>query len=386
MEQKKMKVRLQIQDQEIRLEFARIISSLGGFDIYASGESGIADLLILQLVGDRPEEGILQVQQAITSGTALNVFLTSKVIEQEILIEAIRAGVKEFFPQPLKTEDVKRALTKLMEKQPAKEAVKEAAKKQGTIINVIGSKGGIGTTTIAVNLATSLAGIDQGKSVALIDMNLHFGEIPMFLGIDSVFDWVEVAKNIYRLDSSYLLGVMSLDKTGVRVLPSPVHVLDAHLVTSSVVDILLKQLKSMFDFIVIDSGQSLDEISKTVVRLSDSQLIVTLLSLPCLVNVKRLQETFRDLGYPPDESVKILVNRYQKHSSISLEQAEKSLKKTILWSIPNDFQATMSAINTGRPLSDVAPNAEISDSFKEMASHIAGRKEVKKKKSLLSWR
>ena len=383
MTQRKLKVRLQIQDQVIRQEFTRIISAVEGFDVYSSGDAGIADLLILQLE-DQPEEGIQQAHQAIRSGIVGNVFLTAKIVKQEILIEAMRAGVKEFFSQPLKTEDVKKALVRIREQHSAEGAVKgETAKKQGTIIDVIGSKGGIGTTTVAVNLATSLAGLDREKSVALIDMNLLFGEIPMFLGIDSVFDWVEVAKNVYRLDSTYLMGVMSLDRSGVHVLPAPAKTLDEFLVTPAVVETLLVQMKSMFDYIVIDSGQSLDVISKTIIRLSDTQVIVTLLSLPCLVNVKRLQDAFRKFGYPPDENVKILVNRYQKRSVISVEDTEKSLKKKIFWCIPNDFQATMSAINQGRPLSEVEPRAEITNSFKDLASHVTGRNV---KKSILPWK
>lgn len=383
MEQKKIRVRLQVYDHEIYREFAQVISSFGGFEIYASNEAGLADLLIIQL-GDKPEEDILQAGQAISLGIVGNVFLTSKISKPEILIEAIRMGVKEFFLQPLKTEDLKRALTRIIE-QPTKTAVNnDAQKKHGKIFNIIGSKGGIGTTTVAVNLASSLAGIDSGISVALIDMNLCFGEIPMFLGINSFFDWVEVAKNVYRLDSTYLTGVMSLHKSGMRILPSPVNMLDAHLVTPSVVEILLSQLKTMFDFIVIDSGRYLDEISKTVIRLSDNQIIVTLLSLPCLVNVKRLQDTFLNLGYPEDESIKILVNRQQKHSVISIEQAEKSLKKKIFWSLPNDFQTAVSAVNMGRTLADVEPQKEITNSFKMLACSVTGRNDVNKK-SMMSW-
>jgi pilus assembly protein CpaE len=144
------------------------------------------------------------------------------------------------------------------------------------------------------------------------------------------------------------------------------------------------QMKSMFDYIVIDSGQSLDEISKTTMRLSDSQLVVTLLSLPCLVNVKRLQDAFHKFGYPLDENVKILVNRFQKRSVISLEDAEGSLKKKVFWAIPNDFQTTMTAINQGKPLADVEPQAEITDSFRELAALVAGRSA--KKKSILTWK
>jgi pilus assembly protein CpaE len=379
-----LKVRLEIKDDSIRQEFTRIVSSTEGFVTYGPGDSGTADLIIFQL-GDRPEEDIRQVQQIISSGMAREVFLTSKLIKPEILIEAMRAGVKEFCSQPVNKEDVKRALQKLRDQQsPQKPQIAEGPKKQGRIINVIGSKGGVGTTTVAVNLATSLAEADREKMIALIDMNLLFGEIPLFLSIESVFDWMEVAKNISRIDSTYLLSVMSRHNSGVHVLPSPAKVLDEFRVTPQVIEALLVQMRSMFDYIVIDSGQVLDDISRTILKLSDSLIIVTLLSLPCLINVKRLMDHFHKFGYPRDEDIQILVNRHHKRSMISLEDAEKSLKKKIFWNIPNDFQTTMSAINQGRPLSVMDSTAEITASFRELAAMISGKKE--KKKSILPWR
>jgi pilus assembly protein CpaE len=379
-----LKVRLDIKDDSIRQEFTRIVSSVEGFATYGPGDSGAVDLLILQLE-DRPEEDIRHVQQVISSGTAREVFLTSTVLKPEILIEAMRAGVKEFFSQPINKEEVKRALLKLREQQSAHKAQKaEGPKKQGKIINVIGSKGGVGTTTVAVNLATSLAEADREKMVALIDMNLLFGEIPLFLSIESVFDWMEVAKNISRIDSTYLLSVMSRHNTGVHVLPSPAKVLDEFRVTPQVIEALLVQMRSMFDYIVIDSGQVLDDISRTILKLSDSLIIVTLLSLPCLINVKRLTDHFHKFGYPQDEDIQVLVNRHHKRSMISLEDAEKSLKKKIFWNIPNDFQTTMSAINQGRPLSVMDSASEITASFRELAIMITGKGQ--KKKSILPWR
>ena len=119
MELMTLKVRLEIKDDLVRQEFTRIVSSIEGFATYGPGDSGTADLLILQL-GDHPEEEVRQVQQIVSSGRASEVFLTSKLIKQEILIEAMRAGVKEFFPQPVNKEEVKRALQKLQGQRSAK--------------------------------------------------------------------------------------------------------------------------------------------------------------------------------------------------------------------------------------------------------------------------
>ena len=98
--------------------------------------------------------------------------------------------------------------------------------KDGTIVNVISSKGGVGTTTIAVNLAVSLAAEKNNPSVALIDMNLLFGDIPLFLEIEPKYNWSEITKNISRLDDIYLKNILSVDASGVCVLPSPSYVND----------------------------------------------------------------------------------------------------------------------------------------------------------------
>ncbi|MFH0905663.1 MAG: AAA family ATPase, partial [bacterium] len=261
MELIKLKVRLQIRDENVRQEMNRIIAAAEGFGIYGAADAGPADLLILQL-GDHPEEEIKQARQAVDTGIVKEVFLTSKLMQPEMLIEAMRAGVKEFFAQPIHADEVKRALRNLSERLASRRSTQTGSPtKQGRIIGVVGSKGGVGTTTVAVNLATSLAEADRNTMVALIDMNLLFGEIPLFLSIESAFDWMGVAKNITRIDSTYLLSVMSRHASGIHILPSPAKVQDEFRVTPEVIEALLGQMKSMFDFIVIDSGQVLDDIS-----------------------------------------------------------------------------------------------------------------------------
>ncbi len=384
MEQKQLRIILAGMDDSVHKEFVRIISSVEGCSLYGETDTGIADLLIMQL-GENAEEEFPLVHQAIHSGIAAKVFLTSKFIKPEVLIEAMRAGVKEFFSQPLKAEEVKAALQKLIHKQSGPVSKKtEGPAKQGKIISIIGSKGGVGTTTVAVNLATCLRDADREKSVALIDMNLVFGEIPLFLGLTPTFDWSEVAKNIYRLDYTYLMDVMSHKDSGLYVLPSPVSLQDELRVDSDIMGTLLLEMKSMFDYIIVDAGQSMDDFSKAVLKMSDTVLIVTLLSLPCLINVRRMLDAFMRFGFPAEERIRILVNRYQKRSVISAEDAAKTLQKQIFMNIPNDFQNTMGAINQGKPLTIQSPAAEITESFRELAARISGVSN--RRKGILSWR
>ncbi len=166
------------------------------------------------------------------------------------------------------------------------------------LIDVIGSKGGVGTTTAAVNLASAL--VDLGKQVALVDMNLMFGEVPVLLNMNASFHWGEIVRNISRLDSSYLMGILSKHASGLYVLPSPPE-LDGFKgnETSAVVDKLLRLMQGMFDFVIVDGGHSLDDTSLKGLEVADSVFLVTELSLPCLTNVKKLLVDVSSTGISP---------------------------------------------------------------------------------------
>jgi pilus assembly protein CpaE len=328
---------LKINNQKVREEFNGIISSLEGFRLLPADESKACDLLVME-VGDDIDREFKFLRELRESGRIKDVVLTSSSTDPDILMRALRAGAKEFFPQPLNKEELLLAFSKFKKNGKQKD---EPAKKTGKIINIVGSKGGIGTTTAAVNTATSLLNLPGVRSVALIDMNLLFGEVPLFLDIEPAFNWGEIANNISRLDSTYLMSVLSTHPSGIHVLPSPTALDGINAASPEVIEKLLDVMKTEFDFIVIDSGQSLDAVSLRILELSDSVLVNAILSLPCLINVKRLLDMFGRLGFPKEEQVKIMISRYHKNSAIAREEAEKGMGKRIFWSVPNDFQATI---------------------------------------------
>jgi len=243
----------------------------------------------------------------------------------------------------------------------------------GQIINFFGSKGGVGTTTLAVNLAVSLASRKDKPRVALLDMNSSFGEVSMFLSIESAFDWVDVAKNIDRLDATYLMSTLTRHESGVHVLPSPIRLREGYKTNPHVIETMLRLMQSMFDYVILDSGQSLDDNTKAILRMSDLTLLVFIASLPCIINLKRILETFRDLGYPSDDSVEIVANRSLKSAEISQKEIESSLKKKVYFTFPNDYRNTMSSINQGKPITAIDSKSEICQKFNELASLIVER-------------
>jgi pilus assembly protein CpaE len=253
--------------------------------------------------------------------------------------------------------------------------------KSGRIINVIGSKGGVGTTMIATNLAVNLARTGKDRLVALVDMNMLFGEVSLFLNIQPKYHWGVIADSIDRIDRTFLFNTLSRHNSGLYVLPAPGKFNGHAEATPATMKRLLALMREIFDYTVIDSGQSLKEISLAASGAADGVLLVSTLSLPCLVNSRKMLESFEEVNIDPKAHVKILINRFLKKSEISLKDAEKTLGKKAFWLVPNDYKRTVSSINQGRPLAETAPKAPTAKSLDELARYYAeGQGEGKRKR------
>ncbi|MDM7987562.1 MAG: AAA family ATPase [Smithella sp.] len=381
MGERELTVRLENVNARAKETFAEIIRSVKGLELVDSKDH--CSLLILE-VGRDPEEDFRRINEIKESHEAKEIFLTAKEADTDLLIRALRTGVKEFFSQPLKREDVVEAFLKFIRKHvEEKETMSKAVK--GKIFTVFGAKGGAGTSTIAVNLATGMAQLKGNPSVALVDMNLLSGDVPLFLNMKSVFNWVEVARNISRMDATYLMTVLQKHASEVHVLPAPMKMgedasSDSDLLSK--VERVLEIMRSIFDFVIIDGGQLLGHISTYLIGISNKVLLVTIPSLPGIINSKRLIDAFSDLGYPSVNTI-VVMNRFNQKAGVSIDEVRKMLKRDIRWSIPNDYRSTMNAINTGIPLTKSAPKADVTSTILKLAEELSSGKidTMKTKKS-----
>jgi pilus assembly protein CpaE len=374
----KIKVKIETENADLRKALEKLIQSEAGFNIQDAADTSRADLFVFEL-GDDGGKDFKLINSLFDLDAVGEVFLISKHSNPELLLKAMRSGAKEFFSQPIKAGEITRAL-KRCKKRVEKTTNREPAK-NGRIVNVIGSKGGVGTTTVAVNLAVSLAEGNNAQSVALVDLNTLYGEIPIFLELKYSYHWGEITNNISRMDTTFIMNILSRHSTGVYVLPSPAYLNSNKPPTPNVMEHLLGHMQKMFDFVVVDGGLPSNETCLKTIELSEVVVLVTILTLPCLANTSKLLKSLYAMGYPTKERIKIVVNRYLKSSEISLKDAEAGIERKIFRTIPNDYQTTVSAINQGKPLSYCAPKAAITDSVRELANSLQEGTENQKKKS-----
>jgi pilus assembly protein CpaE len=275
--------------------------------------------------------------------------------------------VREVLPAPAAADAVLAAVQRQARKRPAAAATPES---RGEVLAFVSCKGGSGATFTAANLAYVLAAGGQ-RRVALIDMNLQFGDALLFVSSDQPGSNVaDLARNIQRLDSDLLLSAMVSVAPGLHVLAAPEDPAQASDVLPEHVRAIVELAKSMFDIVVIDTGRSLSTVSLQALDLADQVYAVLQLTLPFIRDGKRLRDIFRSLDYP-EKKIHWVVNRYEKNGQITLDDLKKTLGITEIITLPNQYEVVAASVNQGVPVAKVAPNSAVARALRDWALRIA---------------
>ncbi|CAG36260.1 AAA family ATPase [Desulfotalea psychrophila] len=374
---KKLSARLAVKTPEVLQSLTDIVSSLDNITLLDDPKATRVDVLVLE-IGSDPDSELETIRTLLQEGVVGTLFVTSAEATSKILLPALHTGAKEFFQQPILPQEVVKAFMEVRVSDNGQES-EEMPSKEGSIFSVLGAKGGVGTTTFAVNLATSIQSFDKSKLVALIDMNRMVGEVPLFLNLETDLNWEEIGKNINRLDAAYLKSAMTRHSSGVYVMPAPNKIANGVQLARDYLVTILTAMQDFFDYIVIDSGMYLDDISFKIFEKSEVVYLISTLSLPCIINAKRLKESLDMGGEMTNGKVQIIANRFEKKSQISLKEAGKMIGGEISVTIPNDYELTMSAINNGKPIANVRGKSNLARVYSALAETIVGKNNTKGK-------
>lgn len=288
----------------------------------------------------------------------------------ELIKACMEAGVRDYLNRPLALADVRGVFEK---HRLALLSDTKTGDRTGRIITVFSNKGGLGKTTIAVNMALALSET-IGKPVALVDLNLQLGDITTFLDVEPKQTIVDIARNIGRVDAAYLessLALYTAGKASVYVLADPLHVEDAEEVTADQINAVLTVLRATFEYVVIDTTTSFDSKTLCALDLADQILLVSIVNLPSIRSSQRLLNLFERLGYD-SQKIKLVINRYMDGEEITIEDVEETLEHPVFWKIPNSYYVIMTAINRGIPISMVDNGHDVHQNFLELAKRISG--------------
>ena len=287
----------------------------------------------------------------------------------ELILRAMRAGAKEFLTQPVQVEDLIGAMDRIGSFFGGSG---EGRTRSCTVVAVAGATGGVGTTSLAVNLGCALAA-DEANSVALLDLDLALGDADVFLDTIPEYTLVDVAQNVSRLDFSLLKRSLTKHSSGLYLLPRPVQLQDMPLVKAEDFQRVIGLLRATFSHLIIDLSKGYTKLDLATMEQADMVLMVTQLDLPCLRNVVRLMMSFGDMENLKDK-VKVVVNRVGLGTGqISLKKATETIGGEIFWQIPNDYRVMVEVRNNGVPLIEQAPKSGLTQAIQGLAAAINGR-------------
>ena len=304
-----------------------------------------------------------------TSGCG--VCAVSRSNDGQRVLRAIRAGAKEFLTWPA----TGRELLAAVRSASAAEEGQGPAARNCTMIAVAGACGGVGSTSLAVNLAAILAA-SRSRSVVLVDLDLALGDADIYLDMIHEYTLADLTRNASRLDSELVERSLVRHKSGLYLLPRPVEPTDAARVTEESLRRLFGVLKTSYSHVVMDLSKAYSPLDMAALECCHVVLLVTQLDLSCLRNIVRLLKSFRTV---PGllEKVRLVVNRTMPDSgAIRLKRAEEIVGREIFWQIPNDYRLMVDIRNNGIPLIEHAPKAEITQAMVNLTRALCGNREL----------
>jgi pilus assembly protein CpaE len=272
--------------------------------------------------------------------------------------KALRSGADDYLIKPFHPAELMARMRSLLARYApadsapipphrATAAATSRRREPARVILFYGAKGGVGTTTIAINTAIALHK-EMGKKVCLIDANLQFGDHRVFmdLGLDKM-SVVDLATSP-GFDLELIRQVLIKHESGVDLLLAPPSPETAELVTSDHLPEIINMMANEFDYVVLDVDKRLDEVNLRIMDAVQTIFVVMTADLPCLKNVRLVLETIGHLGYS-DEKVKLILNRSNAFTGINVKNAESALKRRIDYQIVNEYRAAIGALNSGAP-------------------------------------
>jgi pilus assembly protein CpaE len=324
------------------------------------------DIALVALDAD-PTRGLALVARLTQDVPNCSVLVVSSSQEGSLILQAMRNGAKEFLSYPLRLEDFLAALDRI--KQISGGRTGDGRVRTCQVYTVAGVSGGVGCTSLAINLACILAR-NERNSVAILDLDLALGDADVWLDIIPDYTIQDVAENITRLDYSLLKRSLTKHECGAFLLPRPTHMEDTQSLTPDELRRVVALLKATFTHLVIDLTKNYGPLDLAAMEMSDHVLMVTQLDLTSLRNIVRLMQYFdqRD-GLP--EKVKVIVNRLGlEDSQISLSKAVETIGRDIYWQIPNDYATMVESRNNGVPLILQAPRAKLTRAIEQLAQSL----------------
>jgi pilus assembly protein CpaE len=334
-----------VSDSDLGVAIASHVAATKGPDVFVVDIRALSTLP-REIVGLRrhyPQSGIV---------------IIAKALDPTAMLDAMRMGVSEWVAEPVVLDDLETAIRRM-----ARPVLGTVA---GRAIAVLGGKGGVGCTTVAVNLATALHRATR-EATLFVDLHTAHGDASVFLGVEPRFSVLDALENIHRLDQTYMKGLVTPTKAGIDLLAAanrPQHgAIDALRVRA-----LIEFVTTTYPWVVLDCART-DGTLMDALDATTTVLVVANQELATLRSASRLAASTRQRCGA--QRVKLAINRYDTESEIGRKDVERVMGSAIAYTFPSDYRASVAAVNKGEPLI-LQNHSRLAGAFEDAARDIAG--------------
>jgi pilus assembly protein CpaE len=329
---------------------------------------GLATLpdMVVVVLGARWEDTL----RALTARPAAQrppIIVVAPAPDSQIMRRAMQAGARDFFAQPVPHAELLAAIRTI-----GRERGAGGAASKGLVTAVINAKGGSGASFIAANLA-HITAVQKGAPVALIDLDLQFGALPLAFDLEQRNSLIEALGSAGQLDPVALQGYMAKHASGVHVLSAMSDQLPLpwEIQTESLSHMLTLATQT-YGAVVVDLPRQIDPLTSVVLSQANHIALVMQQSLAHVRDAKRLLKIITGSLSVPRESICLIVNRFNDRDVVRLKDIEDTIAPPALATVPNDFRAVSESLNTGVPLLESARQQPVTKSLQELAGKLCG--------------
>ena len=289
---------------------------------------------------------------------AIGILVVLPRLDGTLVLDAMRSGASECVAEPITRDELTAALARIAAQRPSR--------RRGDVFAVIGAKGGVGATTIAVNVATMLSKL-QPASTLLMDLHLTYGDAAIFLGAEPRFSTLDALENMHRMDASFLRTLVTQTQSGLNLLASSGHAVSAPVDVArlrSLIDLAANE----FRFVILDVPRA-DPAVLDSLEAASSVVVVANQEVATIRNAARMTAALEQRY--GKERVNVVISRYDARAEIGQADVERVVGRRVAHLFPDNYPIVLASHNKGRPL--VLDNhTKLASAFTAFASDVAG--------------
>lgn len=330
--------------------------------------------IVLMDVNMPDMDGLTATNMLTNSLPDVSVIIMSVQSENEYLKKAMSAGAREYLVKPFSADELVSSITKTYDAQNKRKHNTKMIDQviQTRVITVFSTKGGVGKTTIATNLAVALARTTK-KRVCLLDLDLQFGDVAVMMNLSVKNTIYDLVKDIKNVDSDLITDYLTTHFTGVNVLPAPVRPEYAEFIDSKHVEKILSLLNGNFHYVIIDLPASFQDIVLTALDSSEKILVVSTMDLPTIKNIKVGLNLMENLKYK--DKIQIVVNKASEQYGVRYSEFEETVGYPIWVNVPEDSSTVITSANKGIPFVMTRDDTKVARAIFELSDKINNNEE-----------